>query len=65
VVHALREEPGISEVEIDESTKPVRLRIRFDRKASGPARIGSVVKRALESDANNTAPVDLKYVSEK
>jgi len=27
--------------------------------------IGQVVKKALESDPHNTAPVDLKYGSEK
>ena len=53
------------EVTIDESTKPVSLRVRFERLAGAPIQIGRVVKNALESDPNNTAAVEVKYVSEK
>jgi len=65
VVDALKKEPWISDVIIDESTKPVTLRVRFERSAGGPTRIGRVVKNALESDPNNTASVELKYASAK
>ncbi len=50
---------------VDESTKPVTLRVRFEPSAGAVVQIGRVVKKALESDPNNTAPVDVKYASEK
>jgi hypothetical protein len=43
----------------------VSLQVRFKRLAGGPKEIGRVVKNALESDPSNTAPVELKYSSEK
>jgi hypothetical protein len=53
------------EVTVDETTKPVSVRVRFERSACGPSQIGGVVKSALESDPNNTAAVAVKYVREK
>jgi hypothetical protein len=50
-------------VTVDESTKPVTLRVRFEPSAATVTQIGQVVKKALESDPNNTAPVELKYAS--
>jgi hypothetical protein len=50
---------------IDNSTRPISLRVRFQPSVSGQKEIGRVVKNALESDPNNTAQVDLKYVTEK
>ena len=50
---------------VDESSKPVTLRVRFEPSAGAVTKIGRVVKRALESDPNNTASVDLKFAGEK
>ena len=65
VVERLKREPGILDVTIDESTKPVILRVRTERPRVAVTQIGRLVKKALESDPYNTAPVAVKYATEK
>ena len=65
VLETLKREPGISDVAIDESAKPVILRVRIEPTRVTVTRIGTVVKKALESDPYNTAPVTVKYATEK
>ena len=65
VVERLKREPGISDVTVDESAKPVILRVRMERPRVAVTQIGTLVKKALESDPYNTAPVVVKYATEK
>lgn len=65
VVERLKGEPGISDVTIDESAKAVILRVRIEPPRIAVTQMGALVKKALESDPYNTAPVEVKYATEK
>jgi len=65
VVDRLKREQGIWDVTTDDSEKPLILSVRFEPPRVTVTQIGALVKKALESDPFNTAPVDVKYATEK
>lgn len=51
----------MKEVSFDKEARPVILTIRLNTHGGNPERIGQIAKHTLETDENNTAPVELTY----